>query len=1059
MDLSEFLETQKRDSRAEYRLPKNLSSKLVKRLVQIRNVSHRKKLNFLAVGPRSPACKVRVQKDTSLGPWSQSFVQIYPLHVDLGEASWLYKPKNVEGVKPLSDVHLIECTFNKKASWVPVNNLTENTVILKADTHIGSARKLTEYDIPMPDTFDFEINEIDSTGQNSGEKVTSEEEQLSPKKKAEKAFHEKVSELPDDIKEFLVERKQVFIPDTEYGHSFMKIEPIDLPVKSENIKQSPPLAKRRYTAKEQELINTFIETGLKSGLIEQIQSPCASALHVVFQGAKSRIVSDMRFVNSMAQTQAYAFPKPTEILNRLASKQYKYWCKLDMKQAFPQIPIAKGSRRLLAFKAMTDKFKNQYAYRFLNFGFAASPGIFSSVMDNILLKVNSDDLDATCENFFDDIICGARTREAMFILLRRVFARFIKFNVKLGIIKSELFQPIVDFCGFEIGEQGYFVSEKRQKILKDWPDYDVRHKNKNYEKRHLGFYNWHRSLVKNYAEHEAKIRASIKHYRSGKISAETCNSQVKVESDAIRDKVLKTILVGVSKEDTIYLCSDASNLGYGYVCYSDKGIILYGSGMWPASVVSSHVTMELELKAVALSVQATFPFIAECKKLVLKNDNLSGILLMNSSTSKRPISPRALKYLSYIQSHLSAFDYEAVHLSTTENFLADTLSRLDWDEDGCFKICAMDLATEPLRETFASKDEQKKYLEKFHQSTHWNVRKTEQTFKLLGIRADKELIADVFKSCKDCYTLKRVAPFSKLTPRMCTASTPLSVIHIDHVDKQQQKSRCNKIAIICVLCELTNMLFTQAVSSLKVLPVIYFLKNLMAITGQKIFEINSDNAFDTFEFRTFAEQSDIVLNFRPSRHPRAILVEHVHTHLHRSVKSFTKEAVRSWPDVLAKATTSLNGYRNDVTGFSPAYLFYGQKFSPVEGKLTIEESHVFDLELARALKNEAKAKRHSHYRYRKIPKNTQVFVKYENLKNSASLKGEILEDPGKSSCLVKLDGRHRPIRVHKSSIFIEKSNENFPAIFRAQEDPEPHRPGEQEPITRRRTRSTTRNFQ
>ena len=101
-------------------------------------------------------------------------------------------------------------------------------------------------------------------------------------------------------------------------------------------------------------------------------------------------------------------------------------------------------------------------------------------MDNILLKVNSDDLDATCENFFDDIICGARTREAMFILLRRVFARFIKFNVKLGIIKSELFQPIVDFCGFEIGEQGYFVSEKRQKILKDWPDY-VRHKNKNYE--------------------------------------------------------------------------------------------------------------------------------------------------------------------------------------------------------------------------------------------------------------------------------------------------------------------------------------------------------------------------------------------------------------------------------------------------------------------------------------------------------------------------------------------------------------------------------------------------
>ena len=217
----------------------------------------------------------------------------------------------------------------------------------------------------------------------------------------------------------------------------------------------------------------------------------------------------MRYVNSMAETQSYKCPKPTEILNRLASKRYKYWVKLDMKGAFLQIPVKKGSRRLLTFQAMTDKFKNQYAYRFLNFGFAASPGIFSSVMENILMRVNSDDIEAEYANFFDDIICGARTREDLFILLRRIFARFMKFNVKLGLKKSDLFAKMVEFCGFDISEKGYCVSEKRQKILKEWPDYDVKHKNKNYEKRHLGFYNWHRSLVKNYAEYEPRIRASI----------------------------------------------------------------------------------------------------------------------------------------------------------------------------------------------------------------------------------------------------------------------------------------------------------------------------------------------------------------------------------------------------------------------------------------------------------------------------------------------------------------------------------------------------------------------
>ena len=225
----------------------------------------------------------------SLEPWSQTYVRVYPMHIELGEADWIFKPKSVKGIKPLEHLHIMECSFSEKARWVPINNLTGKTVELRKDTHLGSARKLTEYEVPMPDTFDFEINEVEETSAEKGE------EELSPKQKAEQEFHEAFEKLPADVQEFIREFKTIFIPDTEYGHSFMKIDPIDLPVKSENIKPSPPLAKRKYTAKEQELINTFIETGLKSGLIEQTQSPCSSALHVVFQGAKSRIAADLGY--------------------------------------------------------------------------------------------------------------------------------------------------------------------------------------------------------------------------------------------------------------------------------------------------------------------------------------------------------------------------------------------------------------------------------------------------------------------------------------------------------------------------------------------------------------------------------------------------------------------------------------------------------------------------------------------------------------------------------------------------------------------------------------------
>ena len=164
---------------------------------------------------------------------------------------------------------------------------------------------------------------------------------------------------------------------------------------------------------------------------------------------------------------------------------------------------------------------------------------------------------------------------------------------------------------------------------------------------------------------------------------------------------------------------------------------------------------------------------------------------------------------------------------------------------------------------------------------------------------------------------------------------------------------------------------------------------------------------------------------------------------------------RNWPYVLAKATTAVNAYRNDVTGYTPYYLFYGQLYNPVEGRITVNENHAFDLEVARVLKNEAKQKRNSGYTYREIPASTEIIVRYENLKNSKSFKGVVLEDLGNSCTMVKLEGRHRPIKVHKSAIYIEKHNANFGKIFGAREDPGPPTESQDPNPTRRRTRSAS----
>merc|ERR1712066_919618 len=81
---------------------------------------------------------------------------------------------------------------------------------------------------------------------------------------------------------------------------------------------------------------------------------------------------------------------------------------------------------LLTVQAMTAKHSGCYAFNYLSFGYAASPSIFSAVMDTILSKINDDSVDGTIINYFDDISGGASSKEEMFKLLERLSAIYQK---------------------------------------------------------------------------------------------------------------------------------------------------------------------------------------------------------------------------------------------------------------------------------------------------------------------------------------------------------------------------------------------------------------------------------------------------------------------------------------------------------------------------------------------------------------------------------------------------------------------------------------------------------
>ena len=89
--------------------------------------------------------------------------------------------------------------------------------------------------------------------------------------------------------------------------------------------------------------------------------------------------------------------------------------------------------------------------------------------------------------------------------------------------------------------------------------------------------------------------------------------------------------------------------------------------------------------------------------------------------------------------------------------------------------------------------------------------------------------------------------------------------------------------------------------------------------------------------------------------------------------------------------------------------------------------------LAQAILNEKKQARASTYLYRCLDTYHRIVIKYDKHKKGYlnRLNATVIEDRGQgsSTVLVKIDKRHYQIRIHKSDIYIPKTDPNFHKIF------------------------------
>ena len=946
----------------------------------------------------------------------------------------LYVAKPTEIIKKNMDLQFIECLIDKDNLHVPIMNISSKDIILSKNKKLGIARQVQSEKLPLMDvdltSSDSEIciiKEINKDNNNDNKEQHNNSENMNNREKEIIKFNNEMLTYPKEQAHFLQEFKDIFIPDDDYLLSSINIHPVRLATKSDIIVPTPTPARRNYSKTDIEAIDLFIEASMLNGLIRRCQSETVSPIHVVrHTDKKPRIVLDLRLVNkNNAAVFNYNYPHIEKEVRDLASGNFSYFFSADATAAFNQIPLDEESQKLLAFNCPTDKNKGVYCYTRLAFGWTSAPSVFASILDYILHGINQPHCNWKVKTFIDDIAGGACNYEDMKKLLRAFFTRLRRYNVKLSIEKSKFFTQNVEFCGLKITQNGYKMSDKRLRILKSYPDFDVSRMKKKDDLSLFGFYNYHRSFVKDYSRKDQIIRNTIKKWQNKTISTEDANKMIKLVTDNFKSEILSTVLVMPSKNDEIILETDSSGKSYGGFLYCERGIIAYFGSNHPITRQNSHNIYELELASLAYCIKQSFYYLSQCKSVCIKNDNISAIFSSNSIKTK--LTSRVLKYLEMIQTLLSEIDNEIVHIKGTGNSMADLFSRLTYDEEGNIMITDnFPIEISPLGNQKQEEEplSDREMLEHLHNNTHWSIHQTEKFLKLIDKNISNNLIRQVWRDCKSCGKYRKIGPYSKLNAHE-TATFPLEKLHIDHIDFKHNKSSRGHTGIFTARCDLTRFLFCFPCKTLGIQEVCKNLSTIMAITGRKIHSLYGDNAFNTEYLKNYCKDEKIELTFRPANSSRSCIVERAHRDIHEYLRRF--EAEKSWDLYLHDVSRAMNDSICSSTGFTPRYLLYGSnQISSNEYHIKESQLYLNDLKLAKAISDSKRI--NDKFNFKIIKSGTPVMIRKDGHKNTKKLFGTVVKDDGGATIEVKLNSGNQYIYC-KGHVYLIKGDEEYDRIF------------------------------
>jgi len=374
-------------------------------------------------------------------------------------------------------------------------------------------------------------------------------------------------------------------------------------------------------------------------------------------GNKIRICGDFKVtLNPALEPRPYPLPTPEDIFHTLNGGQK--FSKLDLRQAFLQVPLDEKSRRACTI----NTHKGLMEYQRMPFGISPAPAIQQQLMDELFVG-----LEGVC-CFVDDITVTGATDQEHLERLNEVLRRIRNFGLRVEPKKCNWMQPEIELLGRIVDAKGIRANPAKVKAITEMPD----PANVKELKSFLGMVNYYTKFLPNLS-----ARTSILNQLRKKDATWRWGRAEKEATQWIREQLTSVkALAHYDPKEEVVLATDASNYGLGAVIfhkYKDQSerVIAYASRkLSPAEVNYSQI--KKEALGIVYGVEKFNEYLYG-RKFTLQTDHQPLLKIFNP---KGDLPAIAAKRRHRWAIRLMKYDFNIEYVATNKFGNADGLSRL-----------------------------------------------------------------------------------------------------------------------------------------------------------------------------------------------------------------------------------------------------------------------------------------------------------------------------------------------------------------------------------------------